>query len=235
MLSNLYALPSKKTAPPRAAKIERDALSLLCRDLGLSQVGRRLVLLDSRRLAMPASATPEGQLAMIAAVVLTPRDMTASIGGGRLSALVAGLIDMNPAESKLMTLMAGQASNDSDQSAGAFHTVLLEVIRSQRLHRLFDSADTGQYHRGITPGAYNERTGEIYAEEMAAWRAEFRAMAPEQQMLAATIIWLYQSGPDSTWLRRVPCTWSATEALHYMKDAGCLSQWLRLLAAYPGW
>lgn len=137
MLSDLYAPPSKKASHPCAAKMERDALSLLCRDLGLSQPGRRLVLLDSQRLAMQASATPEGQLAMIAAIVLRRREMTVSIEGGRLSALVAGLINMNPAESKLMTLMAGQASSDSDQSAEAFHTVLLEVIRSQRLHRLF--------------------------------------------------------------------------------------------------
>jgi hypothetical protein len=78
-------------------------------------------------------------------------------------------------------------------------------------------------------------TGEIYPEEMARWRADFRAMAPERQMLAATIIWLYQSGPDSTWLRRVPCTWRAAEALLYMRDAGCLSVWLRLIGSYPGW
>ena len=54
-------------------------------------------------------------------------------------------------------------------------------------------------------------------------------------MLAATIVWLYQHGADSTWLRRVPCTWSAAEALHYLRDAGCLPQWQRLVATCPGW
>lgn len=39
----------------------------------------------------------------------------------------------------------------------------------------------------------------------------------------------------STWLRRVPCTWSAAEALHYLRDAGCLPQWQRLVATCPGW
>jgi hypothetical protein len=52
--------------------------------------------------------------------------------------------------------------------------------------------------------------------------------------MAATIVWLYQSGPDSTWLRRVPCTWGAVEAIRYMKDAGALARWLRLVALYPG-
>ena len=53
-------------------------------------------------------------------------------------------------------------------------------------------------------------------------------------MMAATIIWLYRSGRDSTWLRRVPCTWRAAEALHYMNEAGCLALWLQLIASYPG-
>lgn len=85
------------------------------------------------------------------------------------------------------------------------------------------------------PSAFNERTCEVYAAEMARWRSDFRDLAPERQMMAATVIWLCQSGPDSTWLRRVPCTWLAAEALNYMKDAGCLGAWIRLLATYPGW
>jgi len=38
-----------------------------------------------------------------------------------------------------------------------------------------------------------------------------------QQMFAASIIWLYRGGKDRVWLRRVPCTWSATEALHALR------------------
>lgn len=112
---------------------------------------------------------------------------------------------------------------------------LMKVINARRLSRLFTHGQSGEHHRGIVPGGYSERTGEVFPPEMAAWRADFRAMAPEQQMLAATIVWLYQSGPDSTWLRRVPCTWSAVEAIRYMRDADCIADWLRLIALCPGW
>ncbi len=77
--------------------------------------------------------------------------------------------------------------------------------------------------------------GQIRAEEMARWRADFRAMAPEQQMVAATLIWLYRAGPDSIWLRRVRCAWFAMDALRHLQDADCISLWLRIIATYPGW
>lgn len=94
---------------------------------------------------------------------------------------------------------------------------------------------TGEYHRSICPSTYNERTGEHYPEEMARRRADFRAMSPEQQMMTTTIVWMYRSDSDSIWLRRVPCTWKASETLHYMHDTGCLAVWLQLVARYPGW
>ncbi|WP_394781733.1 hypothetical protein [Undibacterium sp.] len=153
----------------------------------------------------------------------------------RLSALISLCLDMDPVEAHWMGVLAGQCTSENAQSPVAFHSALTDVIRHHRLHHLFCPGESGDHHRSITPSALNKRTGHIHAEEMALWRENFRAMAPESQMMAATIIWLYQSGPDSTWLRRVPCTWTAMEALTYMRDAGCLSQWLRLLATYPGW
>lgn len=116
-----------------------------------------------------------------------------------------------------------------------FYVALQQAIRQLRLFGLFDRTQDGDYHRSICPAAYSERTGEHYPKEMARWRADFRAMFPEQQMMAATIVWMYRAGPDSIWLRRVPCTWKASEALHYMHDTGNLSIWLQLVANYPGW
>jgi hypothetical protein len=136
-------------------------------------------------------------------------------------------------DTRLETL-GGRAELGS-RSPASFNNVLQQVIRQLQLAKLFCPNQEGEFHRSICPAAYNERTGEHHPEEMARWRAEFRGMAPEQQMMAATIIWLYQSGPDSTWLRRVPCTWRAGEATQYMNDAGCLSLWLSLIARYPGW
>lgn len=131
--------------------------------------------------------------------------------------------------------MAGAEPGRFERSAFAFHAELMRAIRSLGLHRLFCGSVAGDHHRGICPTAHDERTGEIDAQERARWRADFRALAPERQMVAATIVWLYRSGPGTIWLRRVPCTWLAVEALRYMQDAGCVSLRLRLVCACPGW
>ncbi|MFM0229879.1 hypothetical protein [Paraburkholderia sediminicola] len=152
----------------------------------------------------------------------------------RLDRLVARLLDIDESDSLVLEALAGESA-ELRRTPADFHNALKQVIHELRLFQLFCLSNEGAFHRSICPVAYDERTGMHYPREMENWRANFRAMAPEQQMMAATIIWLYRSGSDSTWLRRVPCTWRAIEALHYMRDAGCLSLWLRLIARYPGW
>lgn len=153
----------------------------------------------------------------------------------RLDRLVARSLDLDDHEARMLEELAGAACAPATRSPAHFLAALEQAIAELRLSRLFSSSGQGEFHRGICPAAYDERSGEHHPAEMAAWRAVFRAMAPEQQMMAATIVWLYRSGADSTWLRRVPCTWRAHEALRYMHDAGCLTIWVRLIATFPGW
>jgi hypothetical protein len=153
----------------------------------------------------------------------------------RLDRLVQHLLDLDDDNAMELETLGGVPMALGSRSPASFNNALQQVMRQLQLFKLFCPSQEGEFHRSICPAAYNERTGEHHPEEMARWRAEFRGMAPEQQMMAATIIWLYQSGPDSTWLRRVPCTWRAGEAMQYMRDAGCLSLWLSLVARYPGW
>lgn len=152
----------------------------------------------------------------------------------RLEDLVLRLLDLDNEEAAQMD---SRSDSDSpfERSPERFNETLQQAIRQLRLFKLFARTRDGEHHRSVCPAAYNERTGEHYPEEMARWRADFRTMSPEQQMVATTIVWMYRSGPDSIWLRRVPCTWKASEALHYMHDTGCLAVWLQLVARYPGW
>ncbi|MBS0450022.1 MAG: hypothetical protein JSS14_01805 [Proteobacteria bacterium] len=181
------------------------------------------------------SDTPIAEIAAVVESLSRCAHLSESLGEIRLDRLVFRLLDLDESEAQHLDLLAGNAESSLSRSPAGFYVVLQRAIQELRLHRLFTRTHDGEFHRSVCPAAYNEQTGEHYPEEMATWRADFRAMAPERQMMAATIVWLYQSGPDSTWLRRVPCTWRATEALHSMQDAGCLSQWLRLIASYPGW
>jgi hypothetical protein len=151
----------------------------------------------------------------------------------KLRELVSQLLDRRPAEAGLMIALANVLGATESSSVGGLRSLLLDCIREDRLHALFYQGGDVQ-SGGICLAGLNSRSGDVDPAAMAAWRATYRALAPEQQMMAATIVWLNQSGPDSTWLRRVPCTWGAVEAIRYMKDAGALARWLRLVALYPG-
>ncbi|UXU85522.1 hypothetical protein [Burkholderia sp. S-53] len=153
----------------------------------------------------------------------------------RLDRLVAGSLDLGGHEALVLEELAGGTRATTMRTPAQFFTALKQAITELRLSSLFCSSSQGEFHRGICPAAYDERSGEHHPAEMAEWRAAFRAMAPERQMMAATIVWMYRSGADSIWLRRVPCTWRANEALRYMHDAGCLTIWIRLIARFPGW
>lgn len=168
-------------------------------------------------------------------VALLPQNLIASrLDDMRLEDLVLDLLDLDESEAAQLEALSG-SKVPFHRSPESYCESLLQAIRQLRLFKLFARTHGGDHHRSVCPAAYNERTGGHHPEEMARWRTDFRAMAPEQQMMAATVIWLYRSGPDSIWLRRVPSTWKASEALHYMQDAGCLTLWLQLIARYPGW
>ncbi|QBR00188.1 hypothetical protein [Paraburkholderia pallida] len=161
--------------------------------------------------------------------------ISTAVGETRLDRLVAQLLDLDDEDGQVLQVLGEAPGTHPGQSSANFHAALQLAIRELKLADLFCTSEGREHHRSICPAAYDERSGTHHPVEMAQWRARYRAMAPEQQMMTATIIWLYQSGRDSTWLRRVPCTWRAIEALHYMRDTGCLSLWVRLIATCPGW
>ncbi|WP_201313090.1 hypothetical protein [Dyella sp. EPa41] len=153
----------------------------------------------------------------------------------RLEDLVLQLLDMDEHEAAAVAALKGEPSVLFRRDPEHFLDILLQVIRHYRLSPLFSRDPECEHHRSVHPAAYHRRAGEPYPADMAQWRSDFRAMNPEQQMFSATLIWMYQAGPDSTWLRRVPCTWRASEALQYLSDAGCLARWLMLMAHYVPW
>ena len=219
---------------PREKRQHCESTSMLA-ELGMTVIDGHAVRTQPVRVDLIGDANPLSDLALIVrALHPSPAD-TRKGGSRRLGELVCSGLAMSHDEAAAAWAMAGAEPSRFERGAFAFHAELMHAIRSLGLHRLFCGSSAGDHHRGICPAAYDERTGEIHAQEMAQWRADFRALAPERQMVAATIVWLYRSGPDTTWLRRVPCTWLAVEALRYMQDAGCVSLWLRLVCTCPGW
>jgi hypothetical protein len=87
---------------------------------------------------------------------------------------------------------------------------LRRVIDRYRLDCLFVEDAPGQYHHTTRPGGYDYSVDVVHPKGMETWK-------------------------DRVWLRRVPCTWPATEALHALRESGALSDWGRLIFLFPGW
>jgi hypothetical protein len=109
------------------------------------------------------------------------------------------------------------------------------VIVRYGLEALFCDDGHGPYHHAIRPTGYDFYRDEVIPAGMEKWRADYRGIPDELQMLAASIIWLCGAGKDNVWLRRVPCTWHAGDAIACMNATGVLGDWARLCALYPGW
>jgi hypothetical protein len=150
--------------------------------------------------------------------------------------LVVARFDMVVVEAAVFLSLCGAAPIQSSQNADAeFHVLLRRVIDRSRLDCLFVADAPGQYHHAIRPRGYDYSVDAVHSEDMRTRRAEYRSMHSVQQIFTASIIWLYRGGKDHVWLRRVPCTWLAAEALQVLRESGALSDWGRLIFLFPGW
>jgi hypothetical protein len=156
--------------------------------------------------------------------------------GIRLQQLVSSRLVMNEAEIRAIGDLAGiQLSAAGGNPDIFFDSHLREAIGRHGLGALFSYDGPGRHHHAVRPTGYDYDRQAVEPEGMKIWRAEYRALRPEVQMLTASIIWLYRGRKDNTWLRRVPCTWSAGDAIARMRAEGTLADWVALLVLYPGW
>jgi hypothetical protein len=154
----------------------------------------------------------------------------------RLIQLVVARFDMDVAEAAAALNLCGDAPIQVSRNADAeFHAHLWRVIDRYRLDCLFVENGPGRYHHAIRPRGYDYSIDAVDPKEMETWRADYRSMHSVQQILAASIIWLYRGGKDHVWLRRVPCTWLAAEALQVLRQNGALPDLRRLILLFPGW
>ncbi len=154
----------------------------------------------------------------------------------RLMRLVASRLELDDVDiSQLAAILRTGAIQPSFNDPRPFDYQLHHVIHYYGLESLFSDDGPGTYHHIIRPTGYDFHHGIVVPAGMEQWRADYRAMSDERQMLAASIIWLYRAGKDNRWLRRVPCTWHAADAVSHMHSTGVLVDWARLFARYPGW
>lgn len=153
----------------------------------------------------------------------------------RLTRLVVARFDLNERDLMQFSNLVGDEGLRLDATAPRpFNDHLRNVIARYGLGALFSDDGPGLYHHAIRPTGYDFIRDEVIPRDMERWRANYRDMSDERQMLAASIVWLYRAGKDNVWLRRVPCTWHAADAISCMNKTGAFRDWVRLLVLYPG-
>jgi hypothetical protein len=166
----------------------------------------------------------------------SPEEALDRYPGYRLTRLVVARFDMDDAEALAFAHVTGHTEvRTLNVGPRAFDAHLRWVIGHFGLDPLFTDDGPGQHHHAIRPKGYDCYAERVDPAVMERWRADYRGMHAERQMLAASIVWLYRGGKDNRWLRRVPCTWHAAAAVAEMYGRGVLGAWGTLIALYPGW
>lgn len=188
---------------------------------------------DPLALADPLQSIP---LAVLKLSLLEPVKARTDFPDYRLTRLVTARLDMEDGDIAALTVLTGCVLPQPPVSiAREFELQLRTVIERYGLSSLFQDDGPGRFHHAIRPSGYDYQADEVDALGMEHWRAFYRGMSPERQMLAASILWLYRGRKDNRWLRRVPCTWHASDAIQRLNSSGLLSDWGQLIALYPGW
>ncbi|WP_318911059.1 hypothetical protein [Shinella zoogloeoides] len=156
--------------------------------------------------------------------------------GYRLTRLVAARLELDEADiARLSGILDVDLFRSIPDVKRPFDFHLRNVIARYDLGALFRDDGHAPYHHSIRPTGYDFHRDEVIPVGMEQWRADYRHMPDERQIMAASIVWLYRAGKDNVWLRRVPCTWHAADAIACLIAAGAFEDWTRLYALYPGW
>lgn len=200
----------------------------------------RSVALDARRAATSQPAGLHEGLAEPLEVIrlsLVSAEATRDrFPGYRLTRLVGARLDLDDVDiGRLSDVLGVDLLRPVAGVPRPFDYHLRQVIERYDLGALFRDDGYASYHHAIRPTGYDFYRHEVIPVGMEQWRAAYRDMSDERQMIAASIVWLYRAGKDNIWLRRVPCTWHAADAVACLNAAGALANWARLYALYPGW
>lgn len=195
----------------------------------------RTDLVDCRANA-PTSTELVQPLAVIRLSLRSREAAKAIFPNYRFSRLVASRLELDDVDmASFSEVLDLDLAYPSMEQRRPFDHQLRHIIAHYGLHTLFSDDGPGPYHHAIRPTGYDFVAETVIPGAMEQWRADYRSMRDHRQILAASIIWLYRGGKDRCWLRRVPCTWHAADALQNLRAVGALADWAWLVRLYPGW
>lgn len=153
-----------------------------------------------------------------------------------LARLIEKRADMDGAEIAAFAYLCGMSFVPAFNCRRSLFALRLhDVIEKYHLWSLYDHFPSHPAQGiDIKPTGYD---WDLHKEkDILSWRQSYRALPEHQQMIAASIMWLYTGGAGAkTWMDRCPRKWHAADAISAMKEKGALQDWARMVALYPGW
>lgn len=153
--------------------------------------------------------------------------------------IVAKRPSMDETEAQALAAICGaEATPPFWDNPGPFTAHLYDVIDRYELDDFFGHDKSGKpgTHYQVRPKGYAwDSDWSEQPEVLKKWRADYRKLSPERQLMVATIVRLYNSNETNWLIGRVPKNWHATEGITILHGAGALADWARLVALYPAW
>ena len=144
---------------------------------------------------------------------------------------------MDETEAQALAAICGaQATPPFWSNRPPFRAHLFDMIDRYDLEAFFVPDEEKGDRQLVRPGGFNYG-GDWEANKAALtkWRADYRKLSPERQLMVAAIVRLYNSNEEHWLVGRVPKNWHAAEGITILQSAGALADWARLVALYPGW
>lgn len=218
-----------------AVPIECDANELI-RSLGIEFAGERPFLIDIQKAAGDNIRHEAEPVATVALALTAPALGRKLFPQMTLEEIVRERPGMDGTQVDALAQLCG-TTVPAFIDAEAFKGQLDLIVEKYRLDGLYGRYPDYPACNEITwkPRGIDYATSSQIPGEIEAWRAEYRAMPPFRQIMAATVMWLYRGGADRVWLVGQSKKWHAVDAITALHSAGALKDWGRLVALYPGW
>lgn len=217
----------------------RDAARLLD-ELGLAMAPDGVELIDARRAQgyIHHSRMP---VALVGYALTAPDLAHEYFPKYTFVQLLQGVSRLDSVECESLAALCGvkEERNWNQRHPKEFGRQLWHVIDRYDLHAFFQRVekpygDAGE-HFYMRPRGFAWPAHDEIPADLKQWQKDYRAASPLRQVMAATVVYLYNDMAHKYWMVRVKKDWHPADAVEILRAECALEDWGRLYTLYSGW